>query len=393
VSRLKLARVPRRNAHPRREPPGPSLAFAVPDFDPSVGGTSRQVGLIARALARRHEVSVFTRRRSGLARFERLDGLDVRRLGPPGHGRAADKIAAVGLTAALRSARPRALVAVQWTDAILAAAGAGLLSRTAVVWAARGDAADAVRDGPLGAIRRSRLAHAQHVALTEEIAREIQELGMPRPVVIPVGIDRGHFRPPTTTERAAARAALSVGDDFTVLYVGHLRKLKAVDALVDAFAALARDVPARLLVVGGSRGARDDVEAALRAQVGALGITESVRFAGVLRDPRSAYWAADAFVLPSTREGMPNTLVEALACGVPCIASQSAGGSAVLANGAGVVTPSNDPGELFRALHELARDSQRRAVLASGGPARVEAFDVMTVTDAYERLFEDLARA
>jgi len=65
----------------------------------------------------------------------------------------------------------------------------------------------------------------------------------------------------------------------------------------------------------------------------------------------------------------------------------------VLANGGGVVTPSNDPGELFRALHVLARDPRRRAELAAGGPAHVEAFDGEVVVDAYERLFAELARA
>src|SRR4051812_37869642 len=127
---------------------GPSVAFAVPDFDPSVGGTSRQVGLLARALvARGHNVAVFTRRRRGLRRAEEIDGIAVRRVGPSGYGRLADKLAAVELAVALRRARPRALITVQWTDAILAASTAGLLKWTAVVWAARGDASDAVRAG------------------------------------------------------------------------------------------------------------------------------------------------------------------------------------------------------------------------------------------------------
>src|SRR4051812_27801843 len=147
MSEKTVAGLPGRDVRPRSAPP-PSVAFAVPDFDPSVGGTSRQVGLLARSLVfRAHEVSVFTRHRRRLRRAEEIDGIAVRRLGPSGYGGLADKLAAVELAVALRRARPGALITVQWTDAILAASQAGLLARTAVVWAARGDATDPLRSG------------------------------------------------------------------------------------------------------------------------------------------------------------------------------------------------------------------------------------------------------
>src|SRR4051812_3361899 len=239
MSEKTVAGLPRQDVVPRRAP-RTSVAFAVPDFDPSVGGTSRQVGLLARSLVfRAHEVSVFTRHRRGLRRAEEIDGIAVRRLGPPGYGRLADKLAAVELAGTLRRARPSTLITVQWTDAILAASQAGLLARTAVVWAARGDATDAVRSGSrVSAARRRRFAEARHVVLTDEIAAELRELRFPEPLIVPVAVDRDRFRPPLPEERAAARAAFSLDGEFAVLYVGHLRALKAVDALVDAFAAL-----------------------------------------------------------------------------------------------------------------------------------------------------------
>jgi glycosyltransferase involved in cell wall biosynthesis len=372
------------------------VAIAVPDFDPSVGGTSRQVGLQARALERRgYDVTVFTRRRRrGLARSESIDGVAIRRLGPPGYGRFAEKLAGVALGVQLRRRRASAAVleTVQWTDAVLAATLAGLAGRTAVVWAARGDAADAVRaDRRLGRLRRRCLLGTRHVVLTEEMSAELRTLRLPEPAVIPVAVDRTHFRPPSRDERETARAALALGDELAVLYVGHLRSLKRVDALVDAFGSFVRDTPARLLLVGGSRGADDDVEGSLRDQVERLGIGAAVVFAGVVADPRPAYWAADVFVLPSSREGMPNTLLEALACGVACVAPRSAGGDAVLANGAGMVPPSNDPGDLLGALWALAGDAEFRAALGRTGAASTASFDVDVVTDAYERLFGEIA--
>jgi glycosyltransferase involved in cell wall biosynthesis len=399
MSRLTRTRAARRWPHGRGratgEPLPRSVAIAVPDFDPSVGGTSRQVGLQARALRQRgYDVTVFTRRRRrDLPRSESIDGLAVRRLGPRGHGRFAEKLAALELAVELRRRRQSVAVleTVQWTDAVLAATWAGLADRTAVVWAARGDAADAVRpDRRLGRLRRRCLMRSHQVVLTEEMAAELRELRLPAPTVIPVAVDRTHFRPPSPEERESARAGFALGDELAVLYVGHLRSLKRVDALVDAFASLVRQTPARLLLVGGSRGADDDVEPRLRDQVERLGIAATVDFAGVVADPRPAYWAADVFVLPSNREGMPNTLLEALACGVACVAPPSAGGDAVLANGAGMVPPTNDPADLLVALSALARDPGLRAELARTGVGSIAPFDVEAVTDTYERLFEEI---
>jgi glycosyltransferase involved in cell wall biosynthesis len=220
---------------------------------------------------------------------------------------------------------------------------------------------------------------------------ELVSLRMPEPVVIPVAVDGAHFRPPSRDERDRARAEFGVGPEFTVLYAGHLRALKRVDALITAFSGLSPDTPARLVLVGGSRGAADDVEPSLREQVQRLGIASSVMFAGVLDDPRPAYWAADAFVLPSSREGMPNTLLEALACGVACVAPPSAGGDEILGRGVGLVPPTNEPADLLAALRTVADDETRGGELRRRGPEHVAAFDVETVTDAYERVLGELA--
>jgi rhamnosyl/mannosyltransferase len=301
-------------------------------------------------------------------------------------------VTSAALALALRRARPQALVTVQWTDAILAARLARTSAATIVVWAALGDAADAVRaDLRIGRLRRRLLRTVRHVVLTEAMAAELERLQLPRPDVIPIPIDRAHFRPPSAAERAASRRAFSLEDEFGVLYVGHLRALKRVDALVEAFASFAQERAARLLLVGGNRGADDDVEAALRAQVARLELEGRVVFAGVRSDPREAYWAADAFVLPSTREGLPNTLVEALACGLPSIAPKSAAGDSVLADGAGIVTETNSPANLLAALRELAGDGARRAALAASGPTHAKRYDVEAVVDAYERLIGELA--
>ena len=222
------------------------MVFAVPDFEPAVGGTTRQVGLQARALAARgHEVVIVTRRRGGSwPRRERLAGIDVHRLGPPGRGRVREALALIALAKWLRRRRRRIgpVAAVMWPDAQVAAFAAGVLSRTVTVWAIRGEAEAALADGASTArrlmlrLRRSLFRRTPHVVLTARMAAELVATGAGEPVVIPVPVDCRHFRPPSAEERADARRALAIEPgSFVVVYVGHLEVRKAVDRLVEAF--------------------------------------------------------------------------------------------------------------------------------------------------------------
>jgi glycosyltransferase involved in cell wall biosynthesis len=377
------------------------VVFAVPDFDPSVGGTSRQSRLQAEALVRRgHEVVVVTQRvNRSWPRKEVVGGLRVVRVGPPGRSRLSERRSLGSLAAWLGRHRKEIeiLQIVMWPDAILAAAAAGLVRRTAVLWAIRGEITSALAPGTStarrlqGRVRRALLARAEHVTLTETMAAEFRTNGFqPSNVVIPVPVDRAHFRPPTVGERADARAGLRLPRNaFAVVYVGHLESRKAVDRLVAAAGLLRERSPqAHLLLVGAGRGRPDDTEAALRRQVIDLGLEGSVSFCGVAADPRPHLWSADVLALPSVREGMPNSLLEGLACGLPCVAPASAGGDEVLDEATGIVPPSNDPRELADALASLAADDARRARMSAAARERSALFDVERVADAYERLYE-----
>jgi len=376
----------------------------VPDFEPGVGGTPRQVGLQARALAALgHDVTVVTRRRDrSWPRDERLDGVRVHRIGRPGRGRAAEMLALVSLTTWLagRRRRIRVLSTVMWPDAQLAAFAARLLPRTATVWAIRGEAGTvlAERSRPsrrlLVRLRRATLRRTTHVVLTTAMADELTGLGLREPNVIPVPVDCGYFRPPSAAERAEARSRLGIDDGgFAAVYVGHLEARKAVERLVEAVRLLARSMPAvRLLLVGGARGTVEDTELALRELVGRLALGDVVEFCGVQRDPRPYLWAADVLVLPSVREGMPNSLLEAMACGLPCIAPASAGGDELLDPETGIVPSSNEPTELERALGRLAESPALRAQLGAAARARVQRYDVAAVARQYDELFRRIAR-
>lgn len=345
-----------------------------------------------------------TRRMSKLwPERETVDGLDVVRVGPPGRNRPAAlrALAALGRTLDSRRGDVEVVQIVMWPDAIFAAARARLVPRTAVLWAIDGEIthmldsnSSLVRRGR-SLVRRACLARAEHVTLTPRMAREFDAVDFQASnTVIPVPVDRRHFRPPSQEERDRARSEAGFPDDaFVVVYVGHLQVRKAVDRLIAAIDELRVPVPTvRLLVVGGGRGAADDTDVDLRRQVADLGLEEVVTFCGIAPDPRPYLWAADVLALPSDREGMPNSLLEALACGLPCVAPASAGGREVLDRDTGIVPSSNDPPALAAALRELASDSDARRRMGDAARRQSERYDVERVVDEYERLYRRMVR-
>jgi glycosyltransferase involved in cell wall biosynthesis len=378
------------------------VVVAVPDFAPAVGGTSSHAALLARGLVRRgHEVTVVTLRSDrSWPRDEEVDGVRVERVGSAAAGRFGKARTLTALAAWLRRRRARidVLQTLMWPDAPTAAAAAGLARRTVVAWGIRGEIAQSLkpRSGLRGrllvGLRRRHAARCANVTLTPSMDSELAEAGLEGGVQIPVPVDTKAFRPPDEHERELARSELGLADaGFTVCYVGHLERRKGVERLVEAFAGIYEErSTARLLLVGGGRAGPEDTEPSIRALVAELGLEEAVRFFGVQQDPRPFFHASDVFVLPSFREGMPNALLEAMACGLPCIAPPSAGGDEVIEPEMGLVPPSNAPEDLLAALRALAGYSARRAAMGRAAAERALEFDVDRVVDRFEELYRSV---
>jgi glycosyltransferase involved in cell wall biosynthesis len=287
---------------------------------------------------------------------------------------------------------------VMYPDFALSAALAGSRARTVMGWAGLGDATDALGPAP-GLVRGAQrwlrhrvLARCRNLVLTAAMQDELEGLGIESEIV-PVPVDVSRFRPPTVDERRAARAALDLSDDeLVVVYTGQLRRLKAVDRLVDAFACfLADGRHGRLLIVGGGSGTADACEDELRAQVETAGLGGAVTFTGRVDAVERYLWASDVFVLPSEREGLSNSLLEAMACGVACVAPAYPIGTEVLGT-AGIVPASNAPGSLRDALVALADDPGTRTQLgALAAEKAAGAWSIEAVVDAYEQVYRRVA--
>lgn len=153
--------------------------------------------------------------------------------------------------------------------------------------------------------------------------------------------------------------------------VSRLEPVKNLPLLLDAFALVAPEIDARLLIVGsGSQ------EAALRARIGAPGLDGRAALVGHVASPRPYLRAADAFVLASDEEGFGQVLIEAMAEGLPVISTDAAGGGVrfVLDEGrAGILVPRRDPAALAAAMRDLAA-LELRARYRALSRARVEHF-------------------
>lgn len=228
------------------------------------------------------------------------------------------------------------------------------------------------------------------LCLSESIRAEAIACGFApeQAVLAPNGVDTARFTPADAASRTAARSALGLADEtFAPLFVGRLVERKGVDLLLRALAATTRARQGRLLVVGdGPERPR------LTAMANELGLAEHVAFCGEQGDTAPFYAAADSFVFPSRREGLPNALLEAMSCGLPSIATRIGGCLDVVSAGSGVLVPSDDAQALAAALESFAGDAALRARYAAAGRQRVlDAFSFAVTGERLQQVYRAAA--
>lgn len=230
--------------------------------------------------------------------------------------------------------------------------------------------------------------HLQSAALAANLQKR---LGVPpeRCVVIPNGIDLTAADRALAAARPAARAHLGLGPTgLGIAYVGRLHEEKGVGHLLAAFPALLQSHPSARLFLAGDGPARG----ALEGMATSLGLNPFVRFLGEVPSPWPLLAGADIFALPSLWEGMPNALLEAMAAGLPCVATAVGAVPEMAADGeeAMLVLP-RDAAALSRALLALAAAPARRQEMGARARRRIEAqFRIEATVGRMERLYDEL---
>jgi L-malate glycosyltransferase len=180
------------------------------------------------------------------------------------------------------------------------------------------------------------------------------------------GIDVGPL--PTEEARHRVRQALGLDDRvFTIGTVARLDPVKDLETLIRATAALTQQIPTTLVVVG------DGPEQAQLERVTAeLGATSAVRFLGHRDDARDVLAGCDVFANSSISEGISLTILEAMAAGLPVVATAVGGTPEIIDASCGRLVPARSPDAMTRALHEMALSPEVRADLGRAGRRRVE---------------------
>lgn len=212
--------------------------------------------------------------------------------------------------------------------------------------------------------------------------------------IIPNGVDTLRFRS-NHPRRTEIRAQLGFADgDIAIGSVGVIRESKRQIDLVQAFARFLADAPnARLVLVGSERPHEHAYAAALKAEIARLPQDRIVQVQN-RQDMDAIYSAFDLFVAPSGSEGFGLALAEAMASGLPCIASDIPPHLEIAGDdGAVSVYPVGDPNQLHRRILHLANDPAARGEFAVRGRARIEqAFSMPSMLRQWDALLTRLAR-
>jgi glycosyltransferase involved in cell wall biosynthesis len=201
------------------------------------------------------------------------------------------------------------------------------------------------------------------------------------------GVDTNDWRPDPLV-RLAVRRELGLGDEFLWLAVGRLEMVKDYPTLLKAMAAVLR--PAQLIIAGSGPLLRNLAHLSFH-----LGLERRVRFLGFVPDVKRWFQAADGFVLSSRWEGLPMTLLEAAACGLPAVATDVPGSREVIVDGdTGTLVPPIDAAALAWAMNEtmLIPIEERRAMGERARRRAAERFSLTASVDRCEELYGDLLR-
>ena len=193
-------------------------------------------------------------------------------------------------------------------------------------------------------------------------------------------------------DRLAIRAAIGIEAQAPlIIFVGRLAEQKRVGDLLKALDLLQYVQPEARTIIVGDGPLRNSLEEKSRDYL----LDDRVRFLGHREDVQKLMAASDLVVLPSSFEGLPNVVLEAMRLGKPVVATAAPGTSEVVINGeTGLLVPVGNPPLLARAIRDVIRDPDMAARFGESGRASAESkFRVDMMVAQFADLYEELARA
>lgn len=240
------------------------------------------------------------------------------------------------------------------------------------------------------ALDKSTNRFARHIIAVAAACRNflIQHESIPQEKItlVPNAIDLRRFSP-STIDRCESRATLGLPPEAPVIAgVGRLNPQKNFSLFLEIAAAVSAEIPnARFLLAG-----EGPEEALLREQSRRLGLAERVVFAGYIPDTRVVYSASDILLMPSRFEGLPMTLLEAMAMGLPVVASNLDGIAEVITDAReGFLADPGHASVFTSRILQLLRDPSLASRIAAAARAKIETnHSVEKMTSAVEAIYD-----
>ncbi len=233
---------------------------------------------------------------------------------------------------------------------------------------------------------------ARVIAVSESVRRYLldrEDLPEEKVTMIPNGIDAEQFRPADDVVRREARGRLGVPEGgFVIGGIGRLVSQKNFPLFLEVATSLVKRHPEVVFVIAGS----GPMEPALRVQTAQSGLTKKVHFLGHVADRVGLYHALDALLLTSDFEGTPMTLLEAMASGLPVIASAVDGIAEVCTEGwDALLVPCRDHAGFVTALERVMAGAGLRKTLARNARRTIlEHYEIREIARRIELLYEKL---
>lgn len=195
-----------------------------------------------------------------------------------------------------------------------------------------------------------------------------------RTLTIHNGVSLSEFAPPSSDGIAVRNRLELHSDEFVIVCVARLTEQKGIDILLQAVAQVLRDGLSCKCVILGDGPLREQ----LLEQARGLGLSGHVFFEGFQKDVLPYLQASSAFVLTSHIEGLPLSILEAMACGLPCIVTDVGGNAEAITDHVhGLIVPPTSVDAVANAISYLATHPHERAKMARMARTRVcEAFDI-----------------
>lgn len=232
------------------------------------------------------------------------------------------------------------------------------------------------------------------IAVSESVRRYLldkEDLSEAKVAMIPNGVDTEEFQVPSREENAIARAKLLLPEDcFIIGGVGRLVTQKNFKAFLEVASKVIVKNPKVIFLLAGT----GPLENELRKYAHALGLSKAVRFLGHVSDRAALYHSLDALLMPSDFEGTPMVLLEAMASGLPVVASAVDGIAEVCSDGVdALLIPPRDVAGYAAELERLIADAALRERIGANARQKILArYEICSLVRRIENLYEEILK-